>query len=358
MLVIETKTPRLRRGFIVKATLAGGLAAATSIFAAAGLHLALAPAPLAVHYTHRPLPAEAKPRRTFALNGNPTAARFFGPNRAAVLEGQAVGVVDLVTGAVTDFEPKMLGEIRAMDVVGERIALGDASGGVGVYEHGVWKFLEVDGPVRSIALGPDGKWLVATTVRGAAIHCRIGNLDRPSEPVTHHVEAVSRVAFAGPETVLLLGNTFSEVWDLESGAITHLGALTLGSSASPNAIAATRDGMFALPGDEGIELYEVGRFSKSNQVLSLRTLRRHAPHGETAALRFTQDGGLLVTAGSCDPRIRIFRAADGVEVVDFLPYGRVRDIDVSGHEILVASGVHDSLELWDLEKRDEIPFPR
>jgi eukaryotic-like serine/threonine-protein kinase len=211
--------------------------------------------------------------------------------------------------------------------------------------HDVWRAHE--GTVTSLAVSPDGEWLVSGSEDRTV---KLWSLDGTTRrTLGRHDDAVTAVAFAPDgKTVAAAGEDRRLVlWSLADGSRRDLGV----ADAVVSGIAFAPDGasVAAVSIDGTLRVAPVTGGSGE-----LRALRGHGPGPATVA--FSPDGAIIAT-GSEDKTIRLWPTAGAAAPRVIQAGERVGQVRFAGDGKTVVTTGENAVRLWDLAAGQSRAFP-
>jgi outer membrane protein assembly factor BamB len=210
-----------------------------------------------------------------------------------------------------------------------------------------------DGNVNSVAVTPDGKYILAAGGWDNIIdsHFSIKVTDKQSGAIVkefaHHAQPISSLSVTpdGKLVVGAVGNTI-KFWDIQTG---EKKKSFTGHKERINAIALSPDGNYMLSAakNDKLKLWDV-RFGR--EVMSI------GPKNNTLAVAITPDGRFAVSAAT-DNHLRLLDIRTGAEIRTFT--GNTKDIKTiaiskSGEFLLTSGGYDGAVRVWDIANGTEI----
>jgi WD40 repeat protein len=217
-------------------------------------------------------------------------------------------------------------------------------------------FVGHTGPVRSVALSPDGRYaLSGGGLQQGDRTMRLWDVATGKEfrQFMGHTGPIQSVAFSPDGRQALSGcrDHLIRLWDVESGKLVRVfaGQLFAGHTDVVNSVTFSPDGRLALSGsfDKTLRLWDVASGKE------LRTFAGHTMR--VLQVAFSPDGGRALSA-SDDKTMRLWDVASGKELHCFRGHADAVEcvaFSPDGHRAL--SGSYDTtIRLWDLESKQEL----
>jgi WD40 repeat protein len=201
------------------------------------------------------------------------------------------------------------------------------------------------GPVRGIALSPDGATLASVGDDGTVRLWDVGKRTQLGQPLLGHIGSVDAVAFSPNGAMVASGGDDGTVrlWDVRAGK--PLGQPLIGHAGPVTGVAFSPDGtMLASAGDDGtVRLWDV----RTHKQLG-RSLTGHK--GNVLGVAFSPDGAEVASAG-LDKTVRLWNVSTHQQLGQPLlgHEGPVVSVAFSPDGATLASAGYDNaVRLWDV----------
>ena len=214
--------------------------------------------------------------------------------------------------------------------------------------------------VRSVAISPNQR-LIASAGSDEMVHLWDFQDGRESRTLKGHTAVIQSIAFSPDGRKLASGSSYKTVriWDVNSGSTEltfHQPGKIAGAPPSEGipgmvfAVAFSPDGtLLASGGGDGVGEYgELVLWDlKSKQ---LRQSLLGTDEQQVWAVAFTPDGKRLVS-GQVNGKVKVFDVASGASAGEMEAGESLRSIAISPDGRILATGIHQSIKLWDLAKK-------